>query len=748
MSENADQDPSGLGGQGPAPGGEEPDRKPGEPDRAEAGKEAGEAGKEVGEKGSGPAREAGPDSDDEREDLVINNFFNFYDQVPGATIGVGPMPGALARRRSGKVAAGDIARAGRYYLPSAGYDQALPVLADQHMVALIGAEGCGRAVGSMMLAQQVTTGGSDLVRLPPSYTLADIAGYRGFKPGQAFLLHDWSPAAGDDAAWFDVDQILTRLKESDAYLIITVDRASGARTQVQEFGVEWSEPDPAHLFRHCLEHMASPQLTDADLARLTRRAAQLRWPRHVVRLAELCIDGAEAALAEMGDAERDAVTDWLSTIPGRTEVLSVTALAFVSGITERRYEDAAALLTSIETVHRLGPDAVVTVGQRTDDEPFVQRRAARLGGSKLAALLVERDPAMPFGAVFRPGFRTADQRQLMIAALHEYYGHELWAPVRDWLCQLAHEPFTEEHAAIGSGLALLAHCALGEVEQAYLDQWSAGRIHNRLLAAAVLWAMADDDILAPTALQLAVSWVRGRGTERAMTAAICLGGPLGQRYPFEAVRWLWVLSQRAERIGRVARTAMARLFAAEADADVAAEADVTAEAEAEVEGEAGPGTCVVPRGLLRKVRPLLKPGVAPRERRSGLTLVNAVLAARGTTSAATAVACVARGRPGDIGPIGELWVMALESAPHRGDAILALHDTLWALVPGPSPVQAAARLGAVIVPRLGPDALSSLHAGLADPRGAKAESRAVISAFLAAAGHGAAGAVAPVLRPR
>jgi hypothetical protein len=719
MDENADQGSSGPDVQAQARASQEPDR---EPERAEA--------DDPGEAGSSPAREAGQGSGEEHEDLVINNFFNFYDQVPGAMIGVGQVPGGSARRRSGKVAVSDIARALRYYVMPPGYNQALSVLTDRRIVALIGTEGCGRAVGSVMLARQVSADGSDLVRLPPSYTLADIAGYRGFKPRQALLLHDWSPAAGDDAAWFDLDQILTRLKESDAYLVMTVDRASDAWTHVREVGVEWSEPDPSRLFRHCLAHMATPQFADSDLTRLTQRAVQLRCPRHVVRLAELCIDGAEDALAEMGDAERDVVANWLNTRPGRTEVLSVTALTFVSGVTERRYEDAAAMLTSVETIYRLGPDSVVTVGERICDEPFTQRRTARLGGSELATLLVARDPLMPFGAPFRPGFRTADQRRLMIAALHEYFGHELWAPVRDWLFQLADEPFAEEHAAIGSGLALLARCALGEVEQAYLEQWSAGRIHNRLLTAAVLWTMADDDLLAPRALQLAVSWVRGRGTERAMTAAVCLGGPLGQRYPSEAIRWLWVLSQRAERIGRVARTAMARLFAAEADVA------------AYDEGDTALATCVVPRLLLRKVRPLHKSSVATRDRRAALTLVNAVLAARGTTSASTAAACVARDRPGDIDPVGELWVLALESVPHRGDAIVALHDTLSALIPGPFPAQAAAQLGATIIPRLGADALVSLQVALADPRRIRAESRAVISAFLGATSHAAADALA------
>ncbi len=717
-------------------GSQTPSQAPGDQDADPEPAPTGTAGTErVGEAGSGPAGGAGPDSESERDNVVINHF---YDQVLGGSIGIGHTSANPLRQRTGKVAAGDIARAMRYYLPPPAYDHALSVLTGRRLVVLIGAEGSGRAASSIALATQVSSGGSDLVRLPPSYTLADVTRYRGFKPGQASLLHDWSAPATDDDAWFDLDQLLAKLKDNDAYLIITTDKATGARACLRDVAVEWDEPYPAALFGHCLARMATPELSDGDLLRLTERAVQLRWPRHVVHLAELCIDGAEVALAEMGDAERDTVTDWLNSGPARRDVLSVTALAFVSGVAELRYEHLAAVLADIETTHRLGPDAVVTVGQRTADQPFIQRRTAQLSRSPLAALLVERDPAVLFGVPFRPRFRSEDQRQLMIAALHEYFGHELWAPVRDWLFQLAGEPFDEEHLMIGSGLALLARCALGEVEQTYLDPWAAGPMQSRLLATDVLWAMARDDLLAPRALQLVVSWVRHRGAERAMTAAICLGGPLGQRYPSEAIRWLWELSQRAERIAIVARTAMARLFASEADAtaglagstDPAGSAD-SAGAAGSAGADDGPAaSCVVPRRLLRKVRPLVKPGAPVRDRRAALDLVNAVLAARGTTSAATAAACVVRGHPADIDPVGELWAMTLRSVRHRSDAIIALHDTLLALVPGPAPAAAAARLGKAIVPRLSPDTLRSLHLGLADPRRARAESRAVIKAFL------------------
>jgi hypothetical protein len=266
---------------------------------------AGSAGTEkAGEAGSGPVGGTGPDSESGHDYTVINNF---YDQVLGGSIGIGHVPGGPLRRGTGRVVAGDIARAMRYYLPPSAYDQALSVLRGQRLVTLIGAEGSGRVAGSIALARKVNSADGDLVRLAPSYTLAEIAKYRGFKPGQAFLLHDWSAPAADQITWFDLDQILTKLKDNDAYLIVTAD--SSAKACFGDAAVDWYEPDPVTLFRHCLAKMARPELSDSDLLRLTERAAQLRLPRHVVQLAELCVDGTEAALAEMGDAERNTVTD-------------------------------------------------------------------------------------------------------------------------------------------------------------------------------------------------------------------------------------------------------------------------------------------------------------------------------------------------------------------------------------------------------------------------------------------------------
>src|SRR5579859_7450655 len=134
------------------------------------------------------------------------------------------------------------------------------------------------------------------------------------------------------------------------------------------------------------------------------------------------------------------------------------------------------------------------------------------------------------------------------------------------------------------GLAVVARSALDEVLDEYLTPWSAGDVQHKLMAASILSAMADDHLLGPTALEIAVGWARHGGQERAVTAAIALGGRLGQHHLAEASRLLWPLTLRDDRVSRVARLAFGQLFLTEPAADRSA----------------------VVRFLVHKVRPLVK----------------------------------------------------------------------------------------------------------------------------------------------
>ena len=288
-------------------------------------------------------------------------------------------------------------------------------------------------------------------------------------------------------------------------------------------------------------------------------------------------------------------------------------------------------------------------------------------------------------------------------------GREPPTSFRAWLFELADRPFGEAQIAAGYGLAFLARNAFDEVRTAYLMPWSGRDMSSRLMAVNVLWAMAEDDLLASAALSVAVNWTRNSGQERAMTAAIALGGPLGLRRPSEAARWLWALTPRGELVSRAAYLALGRLFALEAESEAR--------------------TSAVLRFLLRKIRPLMKPDVTERERHRALSAVNSVLEATKLDARVPAVVSVIRNRPGDFEPLVELWGAALNSVPHRRRAVIALHLTLAALADDARSAELAAELGLGIRPRLTARTLEVLDLTLPDPRRTEAISAPVITAF-------------------
>jgi len=495
-------------------------------------------------------------------------------------------------------------------------------------------------------------------------------------------------------------------------MAITFESSGHLQILLGEMCVKWSAPEPAALLEHCAERLPDLRLSDSERQQLRSRADEIRSPRLIIRLAEYAVSSVTAALAEADETENSAIATWFASRPERWKVWAVAALTFLSGVRERKFERLLAALTVTKTTgnaqssddeHRDEPD---------DDDPFPQERWRLANDANLGTFISERDSAAPVGSEHRPAFRTKAYRLHFMIELNRRFGDELWAPVRDWLFMLADQPFGEAQIAAGYGLALLARFALDEVEYTYLTPWSTGDLRQRLMAVSVLWSMAEDDLVAAAALRIAVSWVRYPGQERAITAAIAFGGPLGQRYPSEAMRWLWALAQRGEPIGRIARTAMSQLFAVEAEADLE--------------------KSTVTRFLLQKVRPMLKPDVTARERRLALAVVNSVLGTTQVFSDVPVVASVLRSRPADFRPIGELWAAVLNSVPHRRMAVRALHFTLAALADGANSVQLAAQLGAVILPRLTARTLDILELTLPDPDRAEEISASVVAAFLGA----------------
>jgi hypothetical protein len=645
----------------------------------------------------------------------LNQVNNFFDAVNVAAIGYSRGEGQYGKRlftrKSGTLTREDAAPSLRYYLEPAAFDQAMQVLARHHLVALTGQEGCGKKAGTLQLARRTCPGTEKYTLLPPTKSLVELRDYK-YGSGEMCLLHDWVPVSGEHraAAKFDLDQLLGCLIKASAYLAITFEGAGDLEVLLGEMCVPWTAPEPAALFDHCVGSRLDLPCGEEEFQQLRERASELRSPRLIVSLAEAAVKDVKIALDQASEQEGRGVTEWFNLEPVRWKVHTAAALTFLSGIGERNFERLLALLAEISEGNGASDSDDEQNATLPDERPHVQSRWRRAKQAGLDTFIVERDPQTPVGAEHKPGFSTNACRMHFMIELNRRYGHELWAPVCDWLFVIADQPFGEVQIAAGYGLAILARCALDEVTDTYLTPWSVGGLRHRLMAVSVLWSMAEDDQLAAAALKIAVSWVRNKGAERAITAAIAFGGTLGQRYPSEAMRWLWVLARRGERISPVARLSMGQLFAMEAESDAE--------------------KSIVLRFLLQKLRPLLSQDASAHDRRAALDLVNSVLAASQPSSDTLVAAQVIRTKPADFCQLGELWAAVLNIQRCREDAIISLRRALTALADGPDSIELASRLGNAILPMLSSRSLELLNRELPNPRRARKVSARILAAFL------------------
>lgn len=640
---------------------------------------------------------------------------------------IGYAVGDRVQRDSGLIVESLVTATRRYYLKPEGFSEKAAALRGGHLLLLVGREGTGRAAGALMLADLCRETGTPIYRLPPTRSLAELSRQR-FKSGRCYLVYDWlRPSSGPSSVErFDADQLAARLRAAGAYLVLTTTQTSRPGAGSSAYEKAWTAPDLGLLFDHCFERMAVTAEAQSVRGNLRERAARAGSARQVVRLVEGLVDGVHEALSAVEDNDREAITAWFDAEPGRRAVRAATVLAFAGragddgdrdvGVGQRNFELLYARLEEAQAAFR-GDRPPEESPAPPDDEPQPQDRHTLFANSGLTDFIVPptRNPGV--GAQHHPGFRTRRQRDLVMELLYQRYGNDVWGPVNLWLHEVADQSVvTDAQISVAYGLGRFALHAFDEVRSQYLEHWAAGGWTQRTCAVYALWSMAESDDLAPPALSLATGWVHNRGPERAITAAIALGGALGKRYPSEAMRRLWPLALRGRAISGYARLAIGNLLAIES-------ADET---------DSGG----VARYLANKIRPLLKPQAATDERRAALWAVVGVLDLNGRSAEVPLAAQVLRERPGIAQSLGELWAGSLRSAPHRSDAVAALHRTLLALVEVQGGDRLAARLGEAVLPLLSSAQQRQVELGLRaaqTPKEQREARLAVLRAFLGSA---------------
>jgi hypothetical protein len=589
--------------------------------------------------------------------------YHFHGAVDASGARFGISDGRASRRSTGPVDAADIDAALRCYVAPEPYDSALAVLRDNHLVVLAGAEGTGRRAGAYALLRQVV-GGARLTSLSPAYTLIDLNIY-SFKTGLGYLVVDrLREDAADEVQRFEADRLRHRLRSGGAYLVITA--LPRAVRSASELVVEWQRPDPDELLDRCLT-AAGVRPTGAERDQLRERNHERPQPREVVALCDRVSEkGVDSALRAGQDEDRQRIRAWFDDKPPMPDLLEATTAAFAYGLPQLTFERLQRRLRELVDA-AAGRDG--SEGGDPADNPLPQSRAAR-GGADGLVTTVQDEPDAPRRVVFR-----ADRyREGVLTELAARFGYELWEPVDRWLRELARSLDRKILSQISLGLALHARRAFDEVSP-LLQDWSDGTVTERLTAAYVLSWMCFDDDLGSVALRTATGWAVRSGPRRAWTAAVALGGELGVRYQSEALRWLWELTIRPERISRPARESIADLFRG-------------------AEQDPASATTVL-NYLHSELRRTIRDQGAARTRSAHRTVLAVLRADRRNVDQPVA-AHVLRDQHGTAAVLGALWAEVLRSASHRDDAIEALRRTVCLIGQDGTAERAVRDLGAAI----------------------------------------------------
>ncbi|MGH3889537.1 MAG: hypothetical protein ACRDSZ_23750 [Pseudonocardiaceae bacterium] len=643
-----------------------------------------------------------------RGNLVINKFYGGVD-ARKALFGVERT--TSARRVTGRIDHAAVAAELRCFVQPPGFGRTRRALSDEHLVVLRGPESSGKRTTALALLHDVVASDARLTSLSPARSFEDLA-EEDFRRGGGYLVQDFI-GDGQAAALqrFHVDNLRHKLHVAGAYLVITVhELAEAAWSSLAGTLMEVGSPDLGKLLTRLLDRCELPN--DIDVPQLEERVAAMRRPLDVVNLIEGLAAGTDAALNSADNAERTQVRSWFDAKSEPHDVLRMTALAFSYGLPERVFERLTARLITLAEEMAIGPNATA--------EPVPLTLPQRRANPVTSAEFVERQESVRLDDDRRLVFCSDRHRRWVIAELNDRYGWELWAPIREWLHELATEPDLQIRLQAALGVALLATSALPEVKESFLDSWADGRIMERHTAAYALTWMCNDENLAPVALATAIRWSNRAGERKAATAAVAFGGELGIRYQIDALRWLWHLSARSELIRKIACRSVSALFAASIEDPTSATTVLRfIQRELNRDGQSRPGL---------------------RRSRLALDTVLAVLDTRRTDLAEPVAAVVLSRQSDNVLVLGSLWAEALRSASHRKLAIDALRDTLLALDPmNPTNAADAGRLGDAIWSNLSERESAALKPylvhGLTTEQDTDSPSQPMVVALLAAFTH-------------
>jgi hypothetical protein len=471
--------------------------------------------------------------------------YNFYGTVnaPGSQFGESSDGHCCSdwhvRRPTGVLRDAEVAATVSNYVPPSTFQEAVARLRRDHLVVLAGGPGSGRRAGALALLREVTGGG--LVVLSPAETARELAG-RGFLRQHGYLVIDGDGVGspGTDPAWAEV---ASRVRAAGSYLVVATSPARSPAVPPAVPYLPWEPPPAAEVLRGHLTGSWAKDDVDRLVASLTGRLPARCAPEWLACLARLVNAGRDPAqaLAELDDLDGRPVDHWFSQPRTSRELAEVTVAAFLTGTTDRAYRSRLAQLERV---------------LRNRHAAARSRPSWTLG----SGLLRVRRLTSPSSATRMVSFKEPSYRRFALARIWDTSPSWFLSAVRAWLDSRA---TGVDQLEVTSGLALLATSHFEEVESAFLEPWSLGRLGHpgEVSAAYLLWYMCRDESTAPLALRTAIRWSRSADPHQRATAVLAFGGELGACYPTDAARRLWQLMLQPDDVRAAGSAALGRLFA-------------------------------------------------------------------------------------------------------------------------------------------------------------------------------------------
>ena len=627
-----------------------------------------------------PAAERAADQDtpdlEQVEPVVVQQITNnFHHMVSGKLLNLGFADEEPPRRRTGPLLDSEVDAALTGYVRPAPFDQARERLRDRGLVILRGPHGLGKRAGALALLD-ASGAKRPLVGLSPTLSLSDLLRH-GFRGGQGYVVQDRAQGHdASDAAEYEFAELGRVVKRAEACLVITAtDTIPGAPRDLM---IDWAAPPPLEVLDALLGAEGASGVDADTAARIREHFVGCQSPSKIARFAASLAEAGDpaAAIGLLEDSDAAAISTWFDTEPEAATLLLVTGLAFLHGVPERQFERSLSLLESKVRSTHAPPD------EEDEKEPVLPRprgiaRTRRLRVREVDLIELASDTDSPTGAARERNlvFASSGHRQHVLTELWTQYGVSLWDPVRDWINEVvATTDSIDEVLSIALGLALLAHEAPSAVREDYLDRWASGSPREREAACYTLWFACLSDELASEAFSITVRWAASRSESARATAIACLSGELGQRFPGDALRWLWHLMSIPAHHS-AARNGMLALFRGTVARDE-------------------PDTSIL--AFLHTQLRRAKRDRSQQRHRLTLTVLGDLLGARNSTGE-PAIATLMLKRPQACETLGPLWAEALVHRPHRGMAIRRLSEALLGLDDTKASQKVAEPLGAAIV---------------------------------------------------